>query len=458
MSFQQGLSGLGVSSAALDAIGNNVSNAGTVGFKSSRGEFADVFAASLTGGGASNIGIGAALASVSQQFTQGNITSTNNALDVAVNGGGFFRISNNGAISYSRNGQFQIDKSGFVVNAAGYRLQGYQAIYTNDPSGIIVQSTPTDIFIDPTDIQPKTTGTVNVGLNLDSRLTDPTVATFDASNPLSYNSSTSVTVYDSLGNTHVMSMYFIYDSTPTTSGAGNNGPLYAAGGAASTWYVRYALDGDANPTTAGGHDPSATTYITAGDNMRLEFDRNGKLVGVNGAAATRTSIGFDLAQVVGATNKATTPMTLTAPTSGIDFGSSTQFGSPFGVNNMVQDGFSSGRLAGIAISSDGVIQGRYSNGQSKKMGQIVLAKFNNPNGLQSIGGNQWQESSASGAPIIGAPGTGANGVIQSAAVEESNVDLTAELVGMITQQRAYQANAQTIKTQDAILQTLVNLR
>ncbi|MDP2808781.1 MAG: flagellar hook protein FlgE [Rhodocyclaceae bacterium] len=450
MSFQQGLSGLGVSSAALDAIGNNVSNAGTVGFKSSRGEFADVFAASLTGGGASNIGIGATLASVSQQFTQGNITSTNNALDVAVNGGGFFRISNGGAISYSRNGQFQIDKSGYVVNAAGYRLQGYQAIYTNDPSGIIVQSTPTDIFIDPTDIQPKTTGTVNVGLNLDSRQAEPSVVTFDVSNPLSYNSSTSVTVYDSLGNTHVMSMYFIYDATPAAPA------LYAGG--ASAWYVRYALDGKANPTSAGTHDPSATTNITAGDNMRLEFDTNGKLVGVNGAAASRASLAFDLDVIVGATNKATSPMTLTAPTSGIDFGSSTQFGSSFGVNNMVQDGFSSGRLAGIAISADGVIQGRYSNGQSKKMGQIVLAKFNNPNGLQSIGGNQWQESSSSGAPIIGAPGTGANGVIQSAAVEESNVDLTSELVGMITQQRAYQANAQTIKTQDAILQTLVNLR
>ncbi|HZV54044.1 MAG TPA: flagellar hook protein FlgE [Rhodocyclaceae bacterium] len=453
MSFQQGLSGLGVASQALDAIGNNVSNAGTVGFKSSRGEFADVYAASLSGGGASQIGIGAALAAVSQQFTQGNITATNNPLDVAVNGGGFFRISNSGAISYSRNGQFQIDKNGFVVNAAGYRLQGYPASYTNNSSGVIVQSTPTDIFIDPTDIQPKTSGNIAVGLNLDSRQTAPTVATFDANNPLSYNSSTSVTVYDSLGNTHVLSMYFVYAGAPATP----------VNGGASQWDVRYALDGVANPTTAGGHTPSATTNITTGDNMGLQFDTNGKLVAVNGAAAAKTSLSFDLntilaAQVPPQTNKATSPLAMTAPTAGIDFTSSTQFGSPFGVNNMVQDGFASGRLAGIAISPDGVIQGRYSNGQSKKMGQIVLAKFNNPNGLQSIGGNQWQETSASGAPIIGAPGTGANGVVQSAAVEESNTDLTKELVDMITQQRAYQANAQTIKTQDSVLQTLVNLR
>jgi flagellar hook protein FlgE len=453
MSFQQGLSGLGVASQALDAIGNNVSNSGTVGFKSSRGEFADVYAASLTGGGASQIGIGASLATVFQQFTQGNVTATNNPLDVAINGGGFYRISNNGAISYSRNGQFQIDKSGYVVNASGFRLQGYPASYTNNSSGTIVQSTPTDIFIDPTDIQPKTTSGVTVGLNVDSRQTTPTVTTFDANNPLSYNSSTSVTVYDSLGNTHVLSTYFIYAGVPATS----------VNGGVSQWDVRYALDGIANPTTAGGHAPSATTYIGTGDNMALQFDTNGKLVAVGGAVAAKASLSFNLDQVLAAqtppqTNKATSPLTMTAPGGGIDFTASTQFGSAFGVNNMVQDGFASGRLAGIAISTDGVIQGRYSNGQSKKMGQIVLAKFNNPNGLQSIGGNQWQETSASGAPIIGAPGTGANGVVQSAAVEESNVDLTKELVDMITQQRAYQANAQTIKTQDSVLQTLVNLR
>lgn len=453
MSFQQGLSGLGVSSQALDAIGNNVSNSGTVGFKSSRGQFADVYAASLSGGGASQIGIGSTLSTVFQQFTQGNITSTNNPLDVAINGGGFFRISNNGAISYSRNGQFQIDKNGYVVNAAGYRLQGYQAIYTNNPSGVIVQSTPSDIFIDPTDISPKTTDNITVGLNLDSRQSAPTVATFDANNPLSYNSSTSVTVYDSLGNTHVLSMYFIYSGAPATP----------VGGGASEWYVRYALDGVTNPTTAGGHTPSATTNILVGDDLPLQFDVNGKLVAVSGAAANKAPLSFDLNAILAAqtppqTNKANTPLTMTPPTSGIDFTASTQFGSPFGVNNMVQNGFASGRLSGISVSTDGVIQGRYSNGQSKKMGQIVLAKFNNPNGLQSIGGNQWAETSASGAPIIGAPGTGANGVVQSAAVEESNVDLTKELVDMITQQRAYQANAQTIKTQDSVLQTLVNLR
>ena len=455
MSFQQGLSGLNVSAKALDAIGNNVANSNTVGFKSARGQFADVYAASLTGSGASQIGIGAALSAVTQQFTQGNVTATNNPLDVAINGGGFFRMSNNGAVTYSRNGQFQLDKEGYVVNTQGFRLQGYAP----DTTGVIVPSTPSDIFIDPSDIAPKSTVSIDVGLNVDARAVAPAVATFDPTVTNSYNTSTSVTIYDSLGNDHLLTMYFIYDPAPAAPGlyGGDAAAVPPVLPGASAWYVRYTLDGKANPTTNGTHNPSALTYITAGDNMRLEFDANGKLVGTNGAAATRIPLQFDLDAVVGTSNKATSPLSMAAP-DGISFLASTQFGSPFGVNNMVQDGYTSGRLAGIAISPDGVIKGRYSNGQSKDMGQIVLAKFNNPNGLQSVGGNQWQETGASGAPVLGAPGTGANGVVQSAAVEDSNVDLTAELVNMITQQRAYQANAQTIKTQDSVLQTLVNMR
>lgn len=440
MGFQQGLSGLNVSAKSLDAIGNNVANSGTVGFKSARGEFADVFASSLSGSGVSQIGIGAALATVSQQFTQGNITATNNPLDVAINGGGLFRLSNSGAISYSRNGQFQIDKEGFVVNTAGYRLQGYPASYTSDPAGTIVQSTPTDLFIDPTDIQPKTTSQIAVGMNLDSRKVPPTVAPFSIANPATYNSSTPATVYDTLGNPHVMTMYYVKAATV----AGGTNPA-APPGAASRWDMYVSVDG------------TATTFVTGGGAAlpySLYYDTSGK----NLSPAAAPTFSVDLTGLMATltppqTNTAASPMTFT-----VDQSTTTQFGSPFGVNNLVQDGFTSGRLASISIGADGIIQGRYSNGQSKKMGQIVLAKFNNPNGLQSLGGNQWQETSTSGAAIIGAPGTGANGVVQSAAVEESNTDLTAELVAMITQQRAYQANAQTIKTQDSIMQTLVNMR
>ncbi len=442
MSFQQGLSGLNVSTRALDAIGNNVANSGTAGFKSSTAQFADVFAASLSGTGNGQVGIGAALANVAQQFTQGNITSTNNPMDVAINGQGFFRLSENGAITYSRAGQFQVDKNGYVVTAQGYHLQGYPAVYTTDPSGTIVQSTPTDILIDPSDLAPKTTSAVTVGLNLDSRQAVPNAAAhpFNINDPLSYNSSTSLTTYDSLGNPHTLTMYFVKSATVT----GTN-PA-APAGATGQWDMRVSLDGTATSFVTGGAAATSTYnlyYDSTGTNLGPAALPNFS-VNLTGAMASMTP-----AQ----TNNAAATMGFT-----MDFSESTQFGSGFGVNNMTQDGFSSGRLSGIAITSDGVIQGNYSNGQSKKMGQIVLAKFNNPNGLQNVGGNRWAETSTSGAALVGAPGTGANGVVQSSAMEESNVDLTAQLVDMITQQRAYQANAQTIKTEDQILQTLVNLR
>lgn len=415
MSFQQGLSGLNASAKALDVIGHNIANVSTVGFKGSVAQFADVFAASLQGAGATQIGVGANLANVSQLFTQGNITVTNNPLDVAINGQGFFRLSKDGAVSYTRNGQFLIDKEGYVVNSSGLRLQGYAADYSVDPAGIIVPSSPTDIFIDPSDIQPKETTTVDVGVNLDSRQGAPANAPFNPADPLSYNSSTAITIYDSLGVPQVLTMYFIHTGTP------------------NQWQIEYRVTG-----------PQIATPITpTGSPQTLTFSASGLPTGTT----TVTLSNIDTNTGANVINNLV-----------VDLGDSTQFGSSFGVNSLTQNGFSSGRLAGISISDDGVIQGRYSNGQTRKMGQIVLAKFNNPNGLMNLGDNQWQETSASGQPLIGAPGTGSLGVVQSAAIEESNVDLTAELVAMITQQRAYQANAQTIKTQDTIMQTLVNIR
>lgn len=404
MSFQQGLSGLNGASKALNAISNNVANSGTVGFKSSQAQFADVYAASLSGAGSSQIGIGTSIDQVAQQFTQGNITVTNNPLDVAINGQGFFRMSDNGAITYTRNGQFQVDKSGYIVNAAGYRLTGYAA----DATGTIIPASPQDIYINTADLTPKASTKAEIGLNLDSRETPPTTA-FNTSNPLpqSYNASSSLTAYDTLGNPHVLTTYFVKTAT------------------AGQWNLYTSLDGG---TAAAATD--------------LQFNTSGAITA--GTTQTVTSP---------VTSGATTPLSFQ-----LDFTGSTQFGSTFGVNRMVQDGYASGRLAGVSIGVDGIVQGRYSNGQSRNLGQIVLANFTNTDGLLSLGGNQWGETSDSGPPLVGAPNTGSLGVLQSAAVEESNVDLTAELVNMITQQRAYQANAQSIKTEDQILQTLVNLR
>lgn len=403
MSFQQGLSGLNGASKALDAISNNVANSNTVGFKSSAAQFSDVYAAALSGAGAGQIGIGTQVAGINQQFTQGNVTVTNNPLDVAINGSGFFRMSNNGTITYSRNGQFFADKDGYIVNSNNAHLTGFPA----DSSGNIVPATPTDLQINTSDLQPTPTTGATVGVNLDSRMSTPSVTPFNINNALTYNSSTSVTTYDSLGNPHVMTMYFVKDPA-----------------VARRWQVYTNLDGGA--TTASN----------------LDFSTSGTLSTAMPLAATT------FAMTNGAANMSVA----------LDFTGSTSFGSTFGVNSMSQDGYTSGHLSGISVSNDGLVQGRYSNGQTRNMGQIALANFSNPNGLLSLGANQWAEAPGSGAPLIGAPGTSSLGVIQAGAVEESNVDLTSELVNMITQQRAYQANAQSIKTQDQLLQTLVNLR
>jgi len=409
MSFQQGLSGLNAASKQLEVIGNNVSNANTVGFKQSRAEFADVFANSLSGGGASQIGIGTKVSNVAQQYTQGNITATNNSLDIAINGGGFFRMSNNGSITYSRNGQFQMDKFGYIVDAESKRLTGYTASNT----GVLSTGAPAEININTGDLQPSATAAVVGLVNLDSRNGSLPAAGFDPSDPTTYHNSTAVTVFDSLGNSHTLQSFFV----KTAPGA---------------WNVYTAADG---VSTTALPTPTATLTFT-------------------GTGITPTVTPSNAAPVSFAvTTGATTPVPLT-----MDYSGSTQFGSNFSVNSLSQDGYTSGRLAGFNTGSDGTIVGRYTNGQSKTLGQVVLANFVNPNGLQSLGGNAWAESATSGASLVGTPNTGSLGVLQSSAVEDSNVDLTAELVNMITAQRVYQANAQTIKTQDQVLQTLVNLR
>ena len=401
MSFQQGLSGLNAAAKNLDVIGNNVANSGTVGFKQSQAQFADVYANSLTGAGGANVGIGTKVAQVSQQFTQGNITATNNPLDMAINGGGFFRMDNNGEATYQRNGQFQLDRMGFIVNPTGAKLTGYTA----DASGVLSTGAPSPLSIDTADLAPQVTSTVNAVLNLDSRGEVPLVP-FDMTDPTSFNSSTAVSVYDSLGNSHTLQTYYVKT-------------------APGEWDVHASTDGGAASAMGG-----------------LSFNSSGALT---------TPMPYTVPVVV--TTGATTPLTIE-----VDFTGSTQFGSAFSVNTLNQDGYTSGRLAGFDIGADGVVLGRYTNGQSAVLGQVVLANFANPNGLQQLGNNMWAETSTSGNPLIGVPSSGSLGVLQSSAVEDSNVDLTAELVNMITAQRVYQANAQTIKAQDAVMQTLVNLR
>lgn len=418
MSFQQGLSGLNAAAKNLDVIGNNVANSSTVGFKQSQTQFADVYAASLTGAGGNTIGIGVKIATVAQQFTQGNITATNNPLDIAINGGGFFRMDNGGEVTYQRNGQFQLDRFGFIVNPTGARLTGYAA----DPNGVLLTGSPAPISINTADLAPQQTSQVNAIVNLDSRSSPLSSAAFNPNDPLTFHDSTAVSVFDSLGNQHTLQTYYV------KTGAG-------------TWDVFAAINGTLVDGVAD--DPLDPLTLGVQPVSTLTFDGSGALT-----AGSPLSVDLDVSST-----GAISPLTVA-----IDYTSSTQFGAPFSVNTLNQDGYTSGRLSGFNIGQDGTIVGRYTNGQSAVLGQVVLANFANPNGLQPLGNNMWAETSDSGAPLVGVPNSGSLGVLQSSAVEDSNVDLTAELVNLITAQRVYQANAQTIKAQDAVLQTLVNLR
>ena len=509
MSFQQGLSGLNGAAKSLDVIGNNIANASTVGFKGSQAQFADVYANSLNGVSGNSAGIGTKVAAIAQQFTQGNIEATNNPLDIAINGAGFFRTIVGGAVQYSRNGQFTMDKDGYMINAQGAKLTGYQT----GPSGTILAGAPSPIQISATDLKPVATSQIDLELNLDSRSAEPVKSPFDAADPTTYNKQIPIDVYDTLGNAHVMSTFFVktaagrWDVYAANNGTetnnlkvasaaqGTGGAFAAVNTARDNWTIAskavppvpatiaaalasYATAASAMVVAAAAAEGAGAAEQTAisdaataaanvvgaspedidqamTDAVRvparrvgeLVFDSNGSLSAAGGAMPL--DITLPIFPPTGA--GATLPIKL-------DFTSSTQYGALTSEKKLTQDGYTAGQLQRFAASADGVILGQYSNGKTAPLGQIVLANFANPNGMTPLGNNAWAESSTSGEPLVGTPTTGSLGVLQASAVETSNVDLTAELVNMITAQRVYQANAQTIKTQDSVLQTLVNLR
>ena len=436
MSFQQGISGLNAASRNLEVIGNNIANANTVGAKSSRVEFADIYANASGSSSAAMPGMGVQVAAVTQQFGQGSIRATENPMDIAINGTGFFVVASPGAQgdkAYTRNGQFQLDRQGYMTTASGMRLQGRMTdATTGQPTGIVG-----DVQLPAQGIAPNVTGSATLGLNLDGRTAAPTAATpaFDLANAASYNSSTSIPVYDQQGNEHVLSTYY----RRTT--------------ADNTWDVYASLDGAPVPALAGGTQaPVGRLVFQAGGT--LDATASGTLAGGTVTPGDVTvDVPFPTATlpVAGSSSSATAPVKLS-------FASSTQFGNPFGVNSVTQDGYAAGQLTGFGVGADGIVQARYSNGRTLPAAQIALASFRNEQGLSPMGNNLWQATPTSGVPAVSGPGTASLGVLQGGALEESNVDLTQQLVDMIGAQRAYQANAQTIKTQDQMLSTLVNLR
>jgi flagellar hook protein FlgE len=420
MSFQQGLSGLNATSKSLEVTGNNIANANTYGAKAARAEFSDVYANALNGAGSNAVGIGTTLAAVSQQFTQGNISSTGNPMDLAINGAGFFQVTDGlNAPLYSRNGQFKPSRDGYIVNNAGLRLMGYPA----DGTGVLQPGNAQALRLPTAGINPQATTDIELEMNLDSRagVTLPVAGPqINFSDPDTYNNATSLTVYDAKGQDVALTYYF--------QKSGND-----------TWNVYIAANGTPLAGTAAAPLPSTT----------ISFPASG---GTPTAPVGPVSID------VPATTNAAGALTLAITGVQLDLTGATQYGAGFGVTNLTQNGYAPGQITGIAVESNGVIMARYSNGQTKPAGQIELATFRNPQGLQPVGGNAWSRTFASGDPIIGVAGEGNLGALQSGALEESNVDLTAELVNMMTSQRIYQANAQTIRTQDQVLQTLVQLR
>jgi len=514
MSFQQGLSGLNAAAKSLDVIGNNIANANTVGFKGSTTQFADVYASALNGAGGITAGIGVKTAAIAQQFTQGNVEASSNPLDIAINGGGFFRIEQAGMTQYSRNGQFSLDKDGFIVNAQGAKLTG-NGIGAN---GQLAVGAAVPLRIDPADQPPKVTSAIQIQLQLDSRVETPKKKDFDPADPDTYNKQVPMTVYDTLGNSHTLSTYYVRspdDASVWNVYAAKDGTEFgtlkalgktqsdpasaaaraafetanaavppvladitaaakayalAAGAAVSAEASKIVPPATVAPVTAAnlaevqaaadaaaalkGATPeqidaeiAKTLQMTPALVGTLTFDTNGALGSSIASRVLSTSI--PIVPDTGA--KESIAVTL-------DFTGTTQHGASMAEKFLAQDGYKPGSLQRFTTGTDGTIVGQYSNGQTKALGQVVLAKFTNPNGLEPLGNNAWAESTSSGIALMGTPGTGGMGVLQSSATEASSVDLTAELVNMITAQRSYQANAQTIKTQDSVLQTLVNLR
>ncbi len=429
MSFNTALSGLNAAQAELNVTSNNIANVGTTGFKGSRAEFADIFATSSFGSSSTAIGNGTLLANVAQQFGQGNLEFTSNTLDLAVSGEGFFILSpseTNANNLFTRNGEFGVDSNGFVVNNAGARLQVFPVNSDGTVTATSISST-IPLQLPQTAGVPTTTSLVDIGVNLPANAATLDPNLFDPLQASTFTQSTSLTVFDSLGESHVVTAYYIKTG-------------------ANTWGSYYNTTDDTGATLpldiAGG---------TAGSGGQLyntmTFNNSGVYQSSTPDPITTTAIDFG--------NGSSSAGTLNFNYAG---NGTTQFSSPFTVNVLEQNGFPIGRLTGVEISDTGVIRANFSNGQSSALGKIALARFQNSQGLAQKGNNSWEDTTASGTPLVGEAVTSSFGQIRSGAIEVSNIDLTAELVNLIAAQRNFQANAKSIETENTVTQAIINIR
>lgn len=408
MPFRIALSGLNAAQTDLAVTANNIANASTAGFKGSRVEFADVYAVSFEGVGSTATGNGVAVTGVSQNFSQGNVDFTERNLDLAVSGQGFYVLSDSTGQSFSRAGAFHIDRDGLIVNQGGQKLQVFPAIAGG--TGGFNTGVLSDIQLLTSDGPPQATSDIDVTLNLSASDTVPITVPFNPNDPTSFNNSTSTVIYDSLGTAHTSTLYYVKSAV------------------LNQWDAYNYVDG--NEVTSGGVSP-----------ISLSFNSDGTLAGPN-------SIAYD------AVPSGTGALPIQVD---VNYPNSTQFGSPFAVNGLSQNGFTTGRLSGIDIDNEGVVFARFTNGQSNPLGKVALANFANVGGLSQKGDTAWNQTFSSGDLVLGEANTASFGVIQSGALEASNIDIAESLVNLITAQRNFQANAQVISAADTVTQTIINI-
>ncbi|MET0282589.1 MAG: flagellar hook protein FlgE [Steroidobacteraceae bacterium] len=523
MPFRLALSGLNAATTDLTVTANNIANVSTNGFKGSRAEFAEMFAVSPQGVAASATGNGVRVAAVTQQFKQGNIDNTGNSLDLAISGQGFFTLSDNGALLYTRAGAFQTDNQGYVINSANQRLQ----VYAPSPSGGFNTGAMTDLRMLTGESPPNATSNMEMILNLPSDAPLPKTGVFDPTDSESYNRATSLTVYDSLGAAHTGTVYFqktapgqwnsylyvdgapvgtstaasptirsgsVDLSTLNYSGAGYpagmsvNGQAATGSPYANPAAVRAGLQAAVDAAVIAGGGSAGQAAVTLSANNQIVITNNsdvalafsgtdvGLVLGstmVTNGVSQRTPAGNAEAHALAFNNMGELiiptdgkiDFPLYAPATGaatmdlsLDFRGATQYGSTFGVTAITQDGYTTGQLVGMSIDKSGVVEARFTNGRSQVLGQVAMANFTNPNGLQQLSDTSWAETFASGDALHGQAGSTGFGLVQSGSLEAANVDITEQLVNMITAQRNFQANAQMIQTADSITQTIINIR
>jgi flagellar hook protein FlgE len=405
MPFNIALTGLNAANQDLNVTANNLANVSSIGFKSSRAQFGDLFASTQSGVSRTAVGNGVSVSEVAQQFTQGNIETTGNNLDMAISGNGFFTLSAGGALSYTRDGQFELDQNGNVINSQGANLQVYPPLTTGGFNTGGLQN----LSLTTTESAPQATTTAKITANLPASAKAPVDPAFSPTDPNSYTNTTSLTTYDSLGAAHTATLYFI------------------KGAAANAWTTQLYVDGNAVGTQ------QALTYDSAG----------------NLTAPAAGLVTFPAYTPATGAN----PMNMT-----FDFSATKQYGDAFNVNAVSQDGFTTGKLTGVSIDQTGVVQARFTNGRSVNLGQLALANFANTQGLQQLGNQTWAQTNASGQAVMGQAGNSGVGTVSSGSLEESNVNTTGALVDMIKAQRDFQANAQMIQTDNQITQTIINIR